>query len=69
MSCPSCGNANRETIETNGCRPSDPDLTLLCVARVTPEDSDSEPEWLVAGDYDENGLVICGAQWCPNEPR
>ncbi len=64
--CPHCGNSSPATIETNGCRSSHPDLTLLCVARVAEEDSADDT--FQPQDYDGDGLVICGAVWTPNQP-
>ena len=70
--CPACGNTDMDTIQSNGCKPSDPDLTLLCVARVHPgcgsydvEQVHANPEALA---YDPaTDLCDCGAQWTPND--
>lgn len=65
--CPHCGNTDRRTILDNGERPSSPDLTLLCVARVAPSAwSFYPPATPDPGDYDVNGCVPCGMQWEPN---
>jgi hypothetical protein len=65
--CPHCGNTSSKFIQDNGERPSSPDLTLLCVARVKPS------EWSfgielppLPEDHDAQGLVPCGMQWDPN---
>jgi hypothetical protein len=66
--CPNCGNTNRNFIQNNGERPSSPDLTLLCVARVLPDDwSFGSSEKPLPEDYDAKGLVPCGMQWDPNQ--
>ena len=66
--CPHCGNTSPKLIQDNGEKPSSPDLTLLCVARVPPSawsfaDQDVKP---AKEDYDDNGRVPCGMQWDPN---
>jgi hypothetical protein len=61
--CPWCGNSKPSLIEDNGLKVTDLDLTLLCRARIKPEDSDQERD-LTA---DDDGLVECAFQWCPNE--
>jgi hypothetical protein len=63
--CPHCGNHDPKLIEDNGCKRRDPRLTMLCIARVKPEDSafDDDPG---PGGVDVNGLVACGMQWEPN---
>jgi hypothetical protein len=64
MKCPNCGNQDPATIESNGCKPSDPDYTLLCLAKV-PADVTS----YYAAEPDENGLYECGWQWNPQTGR
>lgn len=59
--CPNCGNRNRRYIETNGERPSSPELTLLCVAPVAPESSSFEFMPL------DRRPAECGMQWMPND--
>lgn len=70
--CPHCGNTNAELMQSNlepehGVFSRHRDLTLLCIAKVRPE------EWSfdhVAPSGDEigvDGLVPCGMQWDPNE--
>jgi len=63
--CPHCGNVDRKYLQDNGQLPTSPDLSMLCVARVRPEDwsFDAKPD---PQDYDANGLVPCGMQWDPN---
>lgn len=63
--CPHCGNTDRKLLQDNGEPPMSPTLSLLCVARVRPEDwsFDTKPE---PQDYDAAGLVPCGMQWDPN---
>jgi hypothetical protein len=48
--CPWCGNSKPSLIDI---KVTDPDLTLLCRARIEPIDH-------------PDGLVECGHQWCPN---
>lgn len=68
MKCPHCGNASPSTIDSNGCRPSDPNYTLLCVAQVKPEDAAILPYGFDPDtDTDPHGLVPCGQQWCPDD--
>ncbi len=63
--CPHCDNTLPNLIEDNGERVASPDLTLLCIARVSlgqqayPEDDNQ-------ADVGSDGLVICGMQWEPN---
>ncbi len=64
--CPHCGNTNQKLIQDNGEKPSSPDLTLLCVARVEPEDWSFDHVKPLLEDYDAAGLVPCGMQWDPN---
>ena len=64
--CPHCGNRDRELMEENGAKPSDPDFTLLCVARMKPGEDSFDGETVETGP---DGLTICGMQWCPNEWR
>lgn len=63
--CPNCG--NRRELEDNGLSRSDSDYTLLCVARVAPDEDafggDANPPLDVGAD----GKVACGMQWCPND--
>lgn len=65
MRCPHCGNTDASTIQDNGDRPTSLDLTLLCVARVKPDewsfDQTPDPDMIGA-----DGLVPCGMQWEPN---
>jgi hypothetical protein len=67
--CPHCGNRDKRFIEANTPDPraDDPDLTLLCVARVLPgEDAfGGDPPQDVGAD----GTVPCAMQWQPNEWR
>jgi hypothetical protein len=65
IQCPHCGNTDQKHIQDNGEAPSSLDLTLLCVARVKPEEwsFDEKP---LPQDYDARGLVPCGMQWDPN---
>lgn len=60
--CPNCGNTDRDKIETNAPDLPDnhPDLGLLCVARVKPEDCAFPEE---PGELDANGLAVCAWQW------
>jgi hypothetical protein len=63
--CPHCGNTDQKLLQDNGERPSSPDLTLLCVARVKP----SEWSFDIAPSADfhgADGLVPCGMQWDAN---
>ena len=62
--CPNCDNTKPNLIEDNGERVSSPDLRLLCVARVCRGDEAFDGE--VVGD---DGLVLCGMQWEPNEEQ
>lgn len=64
--CPHCGNTSSTTIQTNGEPARSPDLTLLCVARVKPDEwsFDAKP---LPEDHDANGRVPCGMQWEPNQ--
>ena len=59
--CPHCGNRDPKLIEDNGERPSSPDLTLLCVAPIAPEDSTFD--WLPLNQRP----ATCGMQWDPNQ--
>ena len=65
--CPNCGNRNPLKLESNGLPLSDPELTLLCTARVAPGadafDGASNPPLEVG----EDGKVACGMQWSPSE--
>lgn len=65
--CPHCGNRAKALMEMNTPRESDPDLTLLCVARVPPEDGSFDVEDYYPDQYDADGKVPCGMQWDPNE--
>ncbi len=63
--CPHCDNTDRGMIEGNGA--SGPELTLLCIAKVKPQDASV----LVYGfdpakDTDAQGMVPCGHQWSPH---
>lgn len=59
--CPNCGNRNQTFIRDNGERPTSPDLTLLCVAPVKPEDSSFD--FLPLAERPAE----CGMQWEPNQ--
>lgn len=63
--CPHCGNTDPAFIESNGEPRSSSDLTLLCVARVKPDEwsFDTKPE---PDQIGVDGLVPCGMQWEPN---
>ena len=64
--CPHCGNTATKLLQDNGEKPSSsPDLTLLCVAPVRPEEwsFDTKPE---PDMFDGSGNVPCGMQWDPN---
>jgi hypothetical protein len=68
--CPWCGNGKPNLIEDNGLKVTDPELTLLCVARVKPEDSSQSYDDNGFGrvlNPDPDGLVQCGYQWNPND--
>lgn len=68
MKCPHCGNTDCKYIETNGDPAKSPDLTLLCVARVAPDDWSFGRELPpLPEDYDADGRVPCGMQWEPNQ--
>ena len=67
MKCPHCGNSDPRLIQDNGERPSSPDLTLLCVARVPPEAWSFDHVKPSPSDFDAAGLVPCGMQWEPNQ--
>ena len=64
--CPHCGNADRKYIQDNGEPAKSPDLTLLCDARVPPDEwsFDIKPE---PQDIGADGLVPCGMQWDANQ--
>jgi hypothetical protein len=62
--CPHCGG---HSIEDNGLRRSNPDLTLLCTTRVKLDEASLDYEDFGDTPLDENGLVICGHQWNPHE--
>ena len=64
--CPHCGNTAAKYIQDNGERPSSPDLTLLCVARVPAIERSFDHAKPSPEDFDANGLVPCGMQWDPN---
>jgi hypothetical protein len=66
--CPHCGNKNPKYIQNNGESATSPDLSMLCVARVKPEDWSFDHVKPDPNDYDANGLVPCGMQWDPNQP-
>ena len=60
--CPHCGNSNPDLLQDNGCSPTDPDLTLLCVKPCTPEESSLD-------DFDRadpTDREKCYMQWEPN---
>lgn len=64
--CPHCGNRDEKYIQSNGERATSPDLTLLCIARVKPEEwSFTDPP--EADQIGADGLVPCGMQWEPND--
>lgn len=66
--CPHCGNKNSKFIHSNGEPDSSPDLSMLCMARVKPEDWSFADSCKPAKEYyDANGLVPCGMQWDPNQ--
>lgn len=67
MRCPHCGNADSKYIETNGEPARSPDLTLLCVARVAPDEWSFDHVAPLPEDFDAAGLVPCGMQWEPNQ--
>jgi hypothetical protein len=61
--CPHCGNSDPNAIESNGSK-SDP--TLLCVAKMKPEEAALLPYGFdPKTDIDSRGFVSCGQQWCP----
>jgi hypothetical protein len=60
--CPHCGNNDPATIEDNGCKPSNPAYTLLCVKPCAHEDSTFD--FLPEGDEQ---ALICGMQWEPHD--
>jgi len=66
--CPHCGNRDPRFIQSNGEPDASPALSLLCVARVAPDEwsFDTRPH---AADYDDAGKVPCGMQWDPNEDK
>lgn len=57
--CPHCGNTDRATIEDNGCKPSDPRYTLLCVAPCKPDESSFDER------FEDDDRRVCGMQWEP----
>ncbi len=61
MECPHCGNQDTELIEHNGFPPEHPDLTFLCVAPVSQEDSSFDHLPM------DQRPGYCGMQWDPNE--
>lgn len=63
--CPNCGNTKPSRIEDNGLRVTDPDLTLLCTARVLPGE-EACPDRAIPAKTGDDGMVTCGMQWCPN---
>ena len=65
--CPHCGNINQKHIQNYGERPSSPDLTLLCVAPVAPNEWSFDHVAPTPEFYDANGQVPCGMQWDPNQ--
>lgn len=67
MHCPHCGNTDSKFIQTNGESMASPDLTLLCVARVSPDEWSFDHVKPLPEDHDANGLVPCGMQWDPNQ--
>lgn len=64
--CPNCDNTRPSLIEDNGLRVNDPDLTLLCMARVRPGE-ESCPDRDIPAEVGDDGLVTCAMQWCPNQ--
>jgi hypothetical protein len=65
--CPNCGNRNPAKFEDNGLRLIDPELTLLCVARVAPGADAFQGAANPPLDVGADGKVACAAQWCPHE--
>lgn len=65
--CPNCGNRNPAKFEDNGMRLTDSELTLLCVARVSPGEDAFQGEANPPLDVGADGKVACGQQWNPNE--
>ncbi len=62
--CPHCGNSNQDLIESNRAPTKSKhyhEETLLCVARVRPEECVFGKD--DAGEVDADGLVLCGMQW------
>jgi len=43
--CPNCGNRSRRLIESNGERPSSPDLTLLCWLPLDQRPAECGMQW------------------------
>lgn len=66
--CPNCGNRNPDTILDNGLKPNHPDLTLLCIKRVSESVTSYEMNLLEPKDLDDQGRPECGWQWEPNGP-
>ena len=62
VKCPHCGNTDERLIEDNGCKPSDPLYTLLCMSRVAPD----EDAFGGGSEPGQDGKVACGMQWEPN---
>lgn len=65
--CPHCENRDSAFLQDNGDPPKSFDYTLLCVARVAPEDRSWDHVKPLPEDLDADGKVACGMQWCPNE--
>ena len=63
--CPNCGNTDESLIESNGCKPTDPNYTLLCTRRGAPENWAFAPEKPADDQLDRYGYVACGMQWSP----
>lgn len=64
--CPHCGSRDQAVRQDNGLPPTDPDYTLLCLARV-PQGQDSFDGRDLDAEVDAQGMVPCGMQWTPND--
>lgn len=69
--CPHCGNTDpaflQSNLEPEGIHSRSRDLTILCVARVKPNEWSFDHVEPGPDDIGPDGLVACGMQWDPNQ--